>query len=93
MINESLAKRAKQNRSFSDYKKGSATAEFNARGSMLVVGGRGPVWRYGMAFHQAHGSAASVVATYDPRLGEVVVASHSPDYRDGDVVADVDWPF
>lgn len=30
MINESLAKRAKQNRSFSDYKKGSATAEFNA---------------------------------------------------------------
>jgi len=41
----------------------------------------------------AHGSAASVVATYDPRLGAVVVASHSPDYRDGDVVADVDWPF
>ena len=63
------------------------------RGAMLVIGGRGPVWRYGMAFHQAHGSAAAVVATYDPRLGAVVVASHSPDYRDGDVVADVDWPF
>lgn len=30
MINETLAKRAKQNRSFSDYKEGSATTEYNA---------------------------------------------------------------
>ncbi len=30
MINETLARRAKENMSFSDYKKGSATAEYNA---------------------------------------------------------------
>lgn len=62
------------------------------RGSLLIIGGRSPVWRYGMAFHAAHGSAAAAVATYDPRLGAVVVASHHPDYRDGQVV-DVQWPY
>ena len=30
MINETLARRAKENMSFSDYKPGSATSEFNA---------------------------------------------------------------
>ena len=30
MINESLARRAKEMRSFNDYKEGSATAEYNA---------------------------------------------------------------
>lgn len=62
------------------------------RGSLLIIGGRGPVWRYGMAFHAAHGSPAAAVATFDPRLGAVVVASHHPDYTDGQVV-DVQWPF
>jgi CRISPR-associated protein Csx3 len=61
-----------------------------SKGDIVVIGGRGPVWRYGMAFHIAHGSAASVVCTYDPRIGAVVVASHHPDYVDGDVI-DMDW--
>lgn len=62
------------------------------KGSVLVIGGRGPVWRYGMAFHRAHGSAAAAVAFYDPRLGAVVVASHTPGIQEGEIL-DVEWPF
>lgn len=56
-------------------------------GCLLVLTGRAPIWRYCMALHQAHGSPAGGIATYDPRLGGyVVVASHRPIWRDGDVV-------
>ena len=61
------------------------------RGSVVVVEGRAPIWRYGMAFHQLHGSAAAAVAVYDPRLGAVIVASHHADYREGQVL-DVEPP-
>lgn len=61
------------------------------RGAVLIIGGRGPVWRYGMAFHQAHGSPAAAIATFDPRLGAVVVASHTPDIQEGQVF-DVEFP-
>jgi CRISPR-associated protein Csx3 len=61
------------------------------RGSVVVVEGRAPVWRYGMAFHRLHGSLAAAVAVYDPRLGAVVVAAHHPDYREGQVL-DVETP-
>ena len=56
------------------------------RGALVVIEGRAPIWRYGVAFHKLHGSAAGAVAFYDPRLGAVVVASHSPEYREGQVV-------
>ena len=56
------------------------------RGALVVIEGRAPIWRYGVAFHKLHGSAAGAVAVYDPRLGAVVVASHSPEYREGQVV-------
>jgi CRISPR-associated protein Csx3 len=46
------------------------------RDSLVVIEGRAPIWRYGLAFHKLHGSAASAVAVYDTRLGAVVVASH-----------------
>lgn len=55
------------------------------RGALAIVEGRAPVWRYGMAFHRLHGQAAAV-ATYDPRLGAVVVASHSPECREGQIL-------
>jgi CRISPR-associated protein Csx3 len=42
--------------------------------------------KYGMAFHEAHGSAAGAVATYDPRLGAIVVASRSTLYKAGQVL-------
>ena len=56
------------------------------RGALVVIEGRAPIWRYGLAFHRLHGSAAGAVAVYDPRLGAVVVASHRPEFHEGQVV-------
>ena len=56
------------------------------RGSLVVVEGRAPIWRYGMALHLLHGSPAAAIAFYDPRLGAVVVASHSQEWSEGDVI-------
>lgn len=55
------------------------------RGALVVLTGRAPVWRYGMAFHLMHGSPAAAIATYDPRLGAVIVASHTPMIQEGAV--------
>jgi len=56
------------------------------RGAVVIIEGRAPIWRYGMAFHVLHGSPAAAVAVYDPRLGAVVVASHHPDYKEVQVI-------
>lgn len=56
------------------------------RGSAVVITGRAPVWRYAMAVHELHGSPAAVVATFDPRLGAVIVMSHHPAYKPGDII-------
>ncbi|HON36289.1 MAG TPA: CRISPR-associated ring nuclease Crn3/Csx3 [Methanothrix sp.] len=56
------------------------------RGSLVVVEGRAPIWRYGMALNLLHGSPAAAIAFYDPRLGAVVVATHSPEWKVGQVV-------
>ena len=56
------------------------------RGSLVIVEGRAPIWRYGMALHQLHASPAAAIAFYDPRLGAVVVATHSPEWAVGQVV-------
>ncbi len=56
------------------------------RGAVVVVEGRAPIWRYAMALHRLHGSPAAAVAVYDPRLGAVVVASHHPELREGQVL-------
>ena len=56
------------------------------RGAVVVIEGRAPIWRYGLALHKLHGSAAAAVAVYDPRLGAVVVASHTPALVDGQVL-------
>lgn len=61
------------------------------RGSVVVVEGRAPIWRYGQAFHRLHGSPAAAIAVYDPRLGAVVVASHHPNFREGEIL-EVDVP-
>lgn len=55
------------------------------RGALVIVEGRAPVYRYGMAFHRLHG-LASAVAVYDPKLGAVVVASHTTEYCEGDIL-------
>jgi len=61
------------------------------RGALVVVEGRAPIWRYGMAFHRLHGSPAGAIAVFDPRLGAVVIASHHPNWREGQVI-DVESP-
>jgi CRISPR-associated protein Csx3 len=61
------------------------------RGALVVIEGRAPIWRYGLAFHRLHGSPAAAVAVFDPRLGAVVIASHHPNWRGGQVI-DVNVP-
>jgi CRISPR-associated protein Csx3 len=62
------------------------------RGSLVVVEGRAPIWRYGMALHLLHASPAAAIAFYDPRLGAVVVATHSPDFSIGQLI-DIVLPY
>ena len=52
----------------------------------VLVNGRGPVWGYGMLLHAAHPSPAA--ATFDPRLGYVVVATHDARWKVGDTIPD-----
>jgi CRISPR-associated protein Csx3 len=56
------------------------------RGSVVIVEGRAPIWRYGMALHKLHSSPAAAIAFYDPRLGAVIVASHNPCFTLGQVI-------
>ena len=56
------------------------------RGALVIVEGRAPIWRYAMAFHRLHGSPAGAIAVFDPRLGAVVVASHHPNWWEGQVL-------
>ncbi|MFB3764596.1 MAG: CRISPR-associated ring nuclease Crn3/Csx3 [Methanotrichaceae archaeon] len=56
------------------------------RGSLLIIEGRAPIWRYGIALHLLHGSSAAAIAFYDPKLGAVVVASHSSQWSVGEVI-------
>lgn len=59
-------------------------AEISA-GTIVVLTGRAPIWRYCQAFHKVHGLACAI-ATHDPRLGDVVVASHTPGLKEGDII-------
>ena len=54
----------------------------------MIVKGRAPC---SAALHLLHGSPAAAVAFYDPRLGAVVVATHSQEWHIGQVV-DVTLP-
>lgn len=56
------------------------------RGAVVVIEGRAPIWRYGMALHKLHGSPAGAIAVFDPRLGAVVVASHRPEHCEGQIL-------
>lgn len=51
---------------------------------VMLLGGRGPVWGYGMMMHETHASKA--VATLDPRIGYVVVQSHDANYKVGQII-------
>lgn len=51
----------------------------------VVLSGRGPIWLYCFLAHYYH--PTKFIATYDPRAGgAVVVESHTPEYKVGDVL-------
>ncbi|MCX7719562.1 MAG: hypothetical protein N2111_14325 [Candidatus Sumerlaeaceae bacterium] len=54
------------------------------RGALVILEGRAPVWRYGLAFHALHASPAGALATYDPRLGAVIIASPRREFAPGE---------
>jgi CRISPR-associated protein Csx3 len=43
----------------------------------IVIEGKAPIWLYGYLVHECH--PAAWVGCYDPRLGAVVVATHTHD--------------
>lgn len=58
------------------------TAKINPK-KPTVISGRGPVWLFLTIAHVFHYTVA--VSSYDPRIGAVVVQSHSPKYSVGQV--------
>jgi CRISPR-associated protein Csx3 len=50
----------------------------------VVLSGRGPIWFYCYLTHHYH--PTRFIAIYDPRIGAVVIESHWPSYRVGDVL-------
>ncbi len=58
---------------------------FRPAGRGVIINGRGPIWAYAMMLHEAH--ATPWVATADPRLGAVIVQSHTPGIQPGRVIA------
>ena len=56
----------------------------NIVGKGVVLSGRGPIWLYGFLIHYYH--PATFIATYDPRIGAVIVESHTPKHKVGDVI-------
>jgi len=49
----------------------------------VIISGRGPIWLHCFLAHKYHHTP--FVAIYDPRLGAVVVQSHT-DLKEGDVL-------
>ncbi len=49
----------------------------------VVISGRGPIWLHCFLAHKYHHTL--FVAIYDPRIGAVVVQSHT-DLKEGDVL-------
>jgi len=50
----------------------------------LIISGRGPIWLYGFLIHYYH--STPFIAVYDPRLGAVVIETHVPSIKVGDVL-------
>jgi CRISPR-associated protein Csx3 len=51
----------------------------------VVISGRGPVWLFAYIAHEYH--PAAWVATFDPRLGGIIVESHTPGINAGEIVS------
>ncbi|MEA5420424.1 CRISPR-associated ring nuclease Crn3/Csx3 [Spirulina sp. CCNP1310] len=49
----------------------------------IVLEGKGPIWLYGYLVHECH--PAAWVGCYDPRLGAIVISTHTPNLNVGEV--------
>ncbi len=57
-----------------------------AQGQGLIISGRAPIWLYCYVLHH-YLHLFQYVAIYDPKLqGAVVIASHHPSYKIGEVI-------
>jgi len=53
---------------------------------LVVISGRGPIWLFCTVAHTYH--ICKGVAVYDPRLnGAVIVQTHSPEFKTGQIVS------
>lgn len=50
----------------------------------IVIEGKGPIWLYGYLVHECH--PAAWVGCFDPRLGAIVVATHTRAVKVGQVL-------
>lgn len=50
----------------------------------VVLSGRGPIWLYCYLIH--YYQPTKFIATFDPRIGAVIVESHNPDYKVGEII-------
>ena len=52
---------------------------------IIILSSRGPIWLYAFKVHHFH--SAKAMAVFDPRLdGDVVVESHSNEFKVGEVM-------
>lgn len=49
-----------------------------------MLSGRGPIWLYCYLIH--YYQPTKFIATFDPRIGAVIVESHNPDYKVGEII-------
>ncbi len=54
-------------------------------GKGVIISGRLPIWAHSALAHLFH--SAKFVAHFDPRIGAVVVQSHSTDYKIGQIIS------
>ncbi|MEM1588671.1 MAG: CRISPR-associated ring nuclease Crn3/Csx3 [Candidatus Bathyarchaeia archaeon] len=50
----------------------------------VILSGRGPIWLYCYLTHFYH--PTRFIAVFDPRLGAVVVQSHHPEKKVGEII-------
>jgi CRISPR-associated protein Csx3 len=50
----------------------------------VILSGRGPIWFYARMVHHYH--PARWIAVHDPRIGYIVVQSHTKERYDGEVL-------
>lgn len=50
----------------------------------IILSGRGPIWLFARLVHHYH--PALWVAVHDPRIGYIVVQSHSKERKEGEVI-------